>query len=1527
MQNPVVRIKKSYLFGLLALLLMTPIPWLYFNPPQFLQGQPLAVYAVVLFLSGMSSAALALFFFLKPRLSPTAARTASLLFLLTGISAYQLSGLAPNWSCFGKQISVATANAAGQNCTTTCTDNDVKPCSGWSTCWDKFVSCNAAGKDQDGRNCAGCCFSCAVVCEEEPDNPPSITGNVSCSQVGDNGWCKGTGILTLTASDPQGHTLTISGDIAGTPFTCAPGNACFQPLPQGNGAITYKVTAAQSGMEASGSTAWKLDATLPLITGTLGGVLGSNGWYLGPVTYNGSASDSLSGLASLNCTLDGSPLGSCNSITVTGEGLHTLILTARDQAGNTQTLNQTISIDIQNPTLTSGINGTLGSNNWYTHATLTASASDPAPGSGLWALEYDLDNSGWTIFPASGGLDLPEGQHNVEVRAVDNAGRIVSAAKSYSLDATLPAVTLSPSGTLGSNNWYTTNLNLSASASDSPSGMDVFEYSLNNGAWTTYSAPLTLGDGTHKVSFWAQDKAGLVKQVDETYQVDTRPPQIAGSLSGVPGANGWYISQVAISASASDPAPGSALDALTCILDGGAETSYTGPMTLSDGIHTIQFDAQDFAGLTDTMTQTIKVDTIVPSLNILTTLPEWNKDTVTLSGTSGDGGSGLTRVEISTDGGLTWQAATGTTAWTYDWDTTASANGVHQVRVRVMDNAGLTTEHSFQAGVDNNPPKISLPNSWLQWDTVTLDVWDNDSDLAEVRIEIRDPEGRWKTRKIDLDPNGFPLNFKWDRRFGDDTVAPLGTYPVKVIAYDNMGNMKQADAAIKIILGILPAGPAATPQPYVRVDSTPVPASTPAPFVPPTVISTSVTSAFGSTPESVELAQGQPDARTEEDPAIIATPRAAPTQTTFTSWLESIFAPEAAEETVTDVSTPETDSKIHWDATLAAMMAAAAAYTLAEKRKQEEERPRGDHAHKRYLEKEEAKRNHEALMRDIAEFNAKKRTEEYIQDTRDARMEAKMAHVDYMDDVKWTVSQYVIQQRAEEKRKADELQAGLAAYYSARKQGEEEAQAVTSKKKPLWEKPLNWIDEHQVEIALGIGIVVGIVALVISGGTATPIVAAWMAGAAAVAGGTVALGTVGLNAYYDRPLMENVVRNLAIAGITAAVVTGGGLLLRHLAPLATTAIGGYCTNYQTACNQIGTIIDKGEEALLFAQSGYYNFVGDQENAAQTMIELQLETADGGIPGNSLALEAGEQLSKLGSDAAELVTRYGDDAIPLLLKYGDDAIDIIGAYEDEGVAILQFHGADAVRLVKEYGTSAVNVLKAVDVKSAQTLLTTLDDDVLDYTISQGPDAVAALSRWSEQDLAEFGPELAIRAERDAKVLNAIDELSKLDIKTNDLATQVRIKELINQIAENSTHGSGDRFVLGIWDNDFGIAGGYVEEWRNSGGLIYQSHPDVYAELKKAFPDDYKDILWEINQSALEKQISNNTNFDYSLNGLSPDAVNNELVAIEAVRIGDWETVLESLGGDRARMHEVELLFSSGYDYVIDPTTNVLHWTNP
>ena len=140
-------------------------------------------------------------------------------------------------------------------------------------------------------------------------------------------------------------------------------------------------------------------------------------------------------------------------------------------------------------------------------------------------------------------------------------------------------------------------------------------------------------------------------------------PQIAGSLSGTPGTNGWFISEVAISASASDPLPGSDIDVFTYTLNGGPETVYTGPLILSDGRQIVEFNARDKAGLTHAVEQTFRIDTIPPSVTVDTALPGWVSGAITLGGTAGDGGSGLSTLEISMDGGQTWQAVTGTTPW------------------------------------------------------------------------------------------------------------------------------------------------------------------------------------------------------------------------------------------------------------------------------------------------------------------------------------------------------------------------------------------------------------------------------------------------------------------------------------------------------------------------------------------------------------------------------------------------------------------------------------------------------------------------------------------------------------------------------------------------------------------------------------------------------------------------------------------------------------------------------------------------
>ncbi len=65
---------------------------------------------------------------------------------------------------------------------------------------------------------------------------------------------------------------------------------------------------------------------------------------------------------------------------------------------------------------------------------------------------------------------------------------------------------------------------------------------------------------------------------------------------------------------------------------------------------------------------------------------------VTLSGTASDLGSGVEKVQISLDGGVTWQDATGTTSWSYSW---AATPGTYNISVRVTDKKGNVSETSY----------------------------------------------------------------------------------------------------------------------------------------------------------------------------------------------------------------------------------------------------------------------------------------------------------------------------------------------------------------------------------------------------------------------------------------------------------------------------------------------------------------------------------------------------------------------------------------------------------------------------------------------------------------------------------------------------------------------------------------------------------------------------------------------------------------------------------------------------------------
>ncbi len=498
--------------------------------------------------------------------------------------------------------------------------------------------------------------------------------------------------------------------------------------------------------------------------------------------------------------------------------------------------------------------------------------------------------------------------------------------------------------------------------------------------------------------------------------------------------------------------------------------------------------------------------------------------------------------------------------------------------------------------------------------------------------------------------------------------------------------------------------------------------------------------------------------------------------------------------------------------------------------------------------------------------------------------------------------------------------ANLPGYFNSEKQAPKEKswwERTQEGFKKASDKAWLWADQHQAAIALGIGVTFGIAAIILSGGIAAPAVAAaWVAGAALAAAGTATYGTLVLNNHFGREWHENLVGNVLLSGLSAAAISGAWFLFQA----ATTAAGPFCASHRAICGRVEPIfnaMDWVEEAWLTTKMGYQTWRGDEAGAEATALELQMEHMDGGMPGNSVAKELGE---KLGEETLEEVAKHGDEALSLVMLYGGDAAQIITKYGDDGIAVLMKYGDDAIDLIQDHGLRAVKVLQAVDPVYAEDLLEVLDDDVLDYAIQQGPDAVDALSRWSTKDLSEHGMELALRAKKDAKVLANVKKLVSLGPIDPKHLTEEQ-QALINAIAENCTQYSDEgQVVLGKWVD---ISSGFVKRAQDTGSVHYNPHPDMWETLGKLGAEKQDDVAWLINKQVVQTGIDKGLPFEYSLNGIPTDNILKEQVAVRAIFSGKPDAEIMDILQSKympIRMKELQELQKAGYEFTFDKATN-------
>jgi hypothetical protein len=299
-----------------------------------------------------------------------------------------------------------------------------------------------------------------------------ITGTLSCDRWGLAGWCVEDAKLILSATDPQGFAVTISGQAGSLPFACSA--SCLVNLPEGQGTTIFTATSA-SGRTASGNLAWKYDASVPVAGLQLDGEAGLDGWYASAVNVSGVGADIVSGVASGDVRVNGGAWLPTATLT---DGDYQVQSRVVDEAG-WETLSgiQAVRVDTVAPGLSMTSSGTQGGGGYFRSA-VTVSLNGTDAGSGLALVEVRLDGQDWV--QADSLTITADGSHALDGRVIDHAGNVTRQSLVVRIDTIPPEATfIFPM--LDSTTPVCGGIELNGKLSDSGSGVASVELSLDGG--------------------------------------------------------------------------------------------------------------------------------------------------------------------------------------------------------------------------------------------------------------------------------------------------------------------------------------------------------------------------------------------------------------------------------------------------------------------------------------------------------------------------------------------------------------------------------------------------------------------------------------------------------------------------------------------------------------------------------------------------------------------------------------------------------------------------------------------------------------------------------------------------------------------------------------------------------------------------------------------------------------------------------------------------------------------------------------
>jgi hypothetical protein len=339
---------------------------------------------------------------------------------------------------------------------------------------------------------------------------------------------------------------------------------------------------------------FRVDTGLPVIAVSQAPAAVTNN---GPIVIAFSATDAVTGVASVQCSLDNLAFANCTSPTnLSGlaDGAHSFRIKALDKVGNSSAItNLNWTVNSAAPTVTLSAKPNAVTN----LKTASFSFSGTAGGMALTSYECSVDGGAYAACTSPKAYtNVADGSHSFSVRGTSAANVLSSpVTANWQVDTGAPITPV-----ISSNITSPTKLKALAlvfSSSDTGSMIKEFQCSLDQAAFTVCTSPRNvsaLADGNHSFRVKAIDNAGNESVIGSyTWSVDSVAPDLA--FTSTPKASSTDTAASFVF-TASDVSSG--LSSVQCSIDAGAYASCTSPKNytnLSVSAHTFSVKAIDNA--------------------------------------------------------------------------------------------------------------------------------------------------------------------------------------------------------------------------------------------------------------------------------------------------------------------------------------------------------------------------------------------------------------------------------------------------------------------------------------------------------------------------------------------------------------------------------------------------------------------------------------------------------------------------------------------------------------------------------------------------------------------------------------------------------------------------------------------------------------------------------------------------------------------------------------------------------------------